>query len=65
MASESVHLQLHVHLVNGHVLWSVVNVRGLRSVMIARGTITDPYPDTTNLTGSLLMEAAYAAYRLL
>jgi hypothetical protein len=56
---------MNVHLVRGHVYWSVLR-RGRGShIVIARGVLTDPYPAEQNVVGSLLMEAAYAAHRLL
>jgi hypothetical protein len=62
---ETLHLALNVHLVRGHVYWSVTNHRPNRNVLIARGVLEDPYPAEANIRGSVLMEAAYAAYRLL
>ena len=56
---------MNVHLVRGHVYWAVFARRPKQDVLLARGTLQDPYPAEANVRGAVLMEAAYAAHEAL
>lgn len=63
--SPSLHLSMNVHLVRGHVYWAVLARHPKNDVLIARGTLMDPYPAEANVRGAVIMEAAHAAYEAL
>lgn len=56
---------MNVHLVRGHVYWAVFSRRPKNDVLLARGTLVDPYPAEANVRGAILMEAAFAAHEAL
>lgn len=61
----SLHLTMNVHLVRGRVYWAVLSRRHAEDVVIVRGVLEDPYPAESNVRGSVILEAAYAAHRAL